>query len=890
MALGLMGAFGCAVAVSIDQFGSVAQTGTKELTVIAIGFVLIFAAILLRFGLRSTKGWHYLALFLQAALLTATIRLYEIESETFFRFLFGLIACGFVANCFLPRSWRPGYFLALSLYGMIAVLGPLNGLIMLFLGLILIAICHSPIPLWTRILIILTIALVLASVRVGWIEAPWLSVVLPIFASIFMFRLVIYLYDLSNGSGPTDWPSRISYFFMLPNFVFPFFPVVDFTAWGRSQYAKPELEIYQRGMVWVLLGTIHLMLYRWVNYYLALDPIAVNGFWQFIYYAFANFGLYLKISGLFHMILGCLYLFGFALPETHTRYYLSFSFIEFWRRINIYWKDFMQKMVFNPVYTELKKRRVKHLNAIVVSILAVFFLTWALHAYQWFWLRGSILMTVPDIMFWSALAVFLVIQTIQEAQPARPEAKAHIGPGLLLALRTIATMLVIVILWAMWSSETMTEWFALLSVSGLPLLLSNAEWTGTAIFQSAAFVCFLFTITAFALGFTFGLAPPGSLPRKSKLAGRKTSYHFGFHGWTVGLVSAGMIMAQMPFVYTLFAREVQVFVVDMSTQRLSSRDQAKLERGYYEHLTNVKMINSELWSIQNAKRPIWPLLEETTAVEFTDDYLAFRLRPTIAISHKGSTLSTNRLGMRDKEYSVEKPEGVKRILVIGASRAMGEGVADNEVFESLIENDLNKLDGTIIESLNLSVAGYDAFQKQMVLEQRAYSLLPDVVLHISHNNDFDLGRRLARYVGSGKIPFSYLDAAISKSGAKGDMVRSEIERRIKPFASDVIRESYRNFVEETRAMGAVPVWVFIPSTEHYLEPLPDGLILRRLAEEAGFVVIDLFDIFNGFDVQKIRIAPWDHHPNAIGHRMIAERLESELLASAEIRAALDISE
>jgi len=64
----------------------------------------------------------------------------------------------------------------------------------------------------------------------------------------------------------------------------------------------------------------------------------------------STFLLYLRISGQFHLVIGMLYLFGFRLPETHHRYLLASSFTDFWRRINIYWKDFMMKLVYYPSF------------------------------------------------------------------------------------------------------------------------------------------------------------------------------------------------------------------------------------------------------------------------------------------------------------------------------------------------------------------------------------------------------------------------------------------------------------------------------------------------------------------------------------------------------------
>jgi hypothetical protein len=41
-------------------------------------------------------------------------------------------------------------------------------------------------------------------------------------------------------------------------------------------------------------------------------------------------------------------------------------------------------------------------------------------------------------------------------------------------------------------------------------------------------------------------------------------------------------------------------------------------------------------------------------------------------------------------------------------------------------------------------------------------------------------------------------------------------------------------------------------------------------------VIRLDGVFSGQDINKIRLAEWDEHPNAYGHRLIADDLFSGL--------------
>jgi hypothetical protein len=73
----------------------------------------------------------------------------------------------------------------------------------------------------------------------------------------------------------------------------------------------------------------------------------------------------------------------------------------------------------------------------------------------------------------------------------------------------------------------------------------------------------------------------------------------------------------------------------------------------------------------------------------------------------------------------------------------------------------------------------------------------------------------------------------------------------------------------TRDHGAVPVFlaldIVLPRPEHD----PPSL---RAASDSGMLVFDLLDVWRDRDVESLRVAPWDNHPNAAGNRLIAERL------------------
>ena len=110
-------------------------------------------------------------------------------------------------------------------------------------------------------------------------------------------------------------------------------------------------------------------------------------------YLVANYALYLRVSGHFHLICGMLHLFGWNLPRTHDNYFLASSFSEIWRRINIYWKDFLMKTFFYPAFFLLRTRLPIQSSrrdgiALFIAVLWAFFWTWLAHSWQTFWILG----------------------------------------------------------------------------------------------------------------------------------------------------------------------------------------------------------------------------------------------------------------------------------------------------------------------------------------------------------------------------------------------------------------------------------------------------------------------------------------------------------------------
>ena len=109
--------------------------------------------------------------------------------------------------------------------------------------------------------------------------------------------------------------------------------------------------------------------------------------------------------------------------------------------------------------------------------------------------------------------------------------------------------------------------------------------------------------------------------------------------------------------------------------------------------------------------------------------LIFELKPNLNTYYKLVEFKTNSAGLRDKEYSIAKPEDVFRIAVIGDSFVVADGVKIEDTFHSLLEERLNMEGGDITyQFINFGVSAYDLRQYFEVMKQKAKEYDPDLIL------------------------------------------------------------------------------------------------------------------------------------------------------------------
>jgi len=809
-------------------------------------------------------------LLLQAGFVLALIVGLRIENQAFYTRVAPLAILGAMVNHLLPMRYRLKFFALLSVLGLILVFGMTQGAWILGIGLLFILLCHLPVPRPLRVVLILMVGTGLGLMRAEVLPTPWATAIWPIVGSMLMFRLIIYLYDLPHLKQRATWEERVAYFFCLPNVVFPLFPVLDFSTFRRTYYDRPAAGIYQEGIHWILRGLLHLVGYRLLYEYGHASPADVRTGTDLIGYVISNYGLYLRVSGQFHLIIGMLHLFGFRLPETHRFFFLAANFSDLWRRINIYWKDFMQKVFYQPVFFRLRRHRSETF-ALLVSTITVFVATWFLHSYQWFWLLGTWLFSATDAIFWGLLGCCLVLNLLYESRKGRVRTvgASAAGPGarIRLAAQTVAMFTFMALLWAFWTSPT---------ISGFVEMLRQATFG----------VKDLGTLAATWL--VLGVIAHGLQARIHVPLGRTQLSPRG------GAVASACLAVAMVghFVPVDLPNPVADVLATARRSQLNRRDTEGMERGYYERIVGVHRFNNDLWRVYSMRPAEWGRLDETAAVRRTeDDRLVELVAGVVLPDFHGARLTVSSGGLRDREYAIAKPAGTFRVVVMGQSYVLGEGVRDNETFENLLEDRLNAgesgaLPPLTIEILNLAVPAYGALQQLADLELgRVAAWQPDLVLAVGHARElvqleayFDsyLSRRepsawsprLARWIAEMELA----------PGLELDAIRQQLD----PHRTTILAEAYAGIVDQVRGLGAVPVFAYIPTPDTAVDP---GQLKRYLAvvTAAGFdTMLDMRDVYADELEERLVVAEWDHHPNARGHQIIADRLYLELTSRPDL--------
>jgi hypothetical protein len=759
-------------------------------------------------------------------------------------------------------------------------LGPNVAGVVLGVGFVLIGLCLWLPSFWQRVYGVALVLLILLFLR----QSPY-APLMVIIGSMFMFRLIIYLHDLRTGAAPYSLFRATSYFFMLPNVCFPLFPLVDYKTFCSTYFNEESSRIYQTGMRWAFRGVVQLLLYRVIYQFVQQDPLHVHDLGSLALFIVTTYLLYLRVSGQFHLIVGVLHLFGFNLPETHHLYLLASSFTDLWRRINIYWKEFILKIFFYPV-----SFRLKHwgpIRALTAATILSFFATWVLHAYQTYWLRGTWAFSWQDAVFWWVLASLVLVNSLSEAKRGRQrtlqKAQRNLRRELGHALKVIGTFVTMCLLWTLWSSE-----------SGEELVRLAAKAGNVTLPAVAAIIAVLLSIGVAGVLFGRSTAERTEGIRASRQGAPRHAF------WpSVAVVAFGtialLLFGESHRLAAAHDTAYAEFVQSLRADRLNEVEYNARTRGYYEDLDVTRTDPGLRVAMESVGW--WPIRAIHTECE-DKDFLMYRPNKDFQLRVPGHDviITYNKRGMRGPEYPLQKGPGVFRIALIGSSAEAGRGVSDHETFAHLLEERLNRDDiGNGIQKFelwNFSVEGYGALQKLAVVEEQVIPCDPDLIIWVTYALE---GARAADQLGhmlqgGYKIPARFEDLIADmcqKARVDASMNKAQFERLIRPYMRELVDASFQRFAELCRTHGKRGCFLYRPGLKEFVHiQAANRDEMLDLARKTELPILDLAGCFSTVaDTDSLMVSPeskyrWkslkreapDDHPNAAGHELMFARL------------------
>lgn len=804
-------------------------------------------------GTRSMQ-WLRIALIpIQLTLVVLVVDQLAILDFVLFPEVFPWIALSAMVCAIIPTPLRLWVFMATTMGVMFFMLGLESGMVTLIISVLFVGVCFLPIAFWAKALISLSLGGCCVLMMTGDIQAPDSVMIASVLGGIFMFRLAYYLHH-QRHERPSSKLMVASYFLIPHNVLLALFPIIDFKSFDRGYLARDPVLIYQRGIRFITLGIFQHVLYRIIYMYLLPHPDSITALPELLADIVLTYMLVLRVVGTFHICIGVLGLYGFDLPPIFNNFLFASGFSDLWRRINIYWKDFIMKIVYYPVLLRIKKLGLG--LAIALATLVALAFTWLLHQWQGFWTDGVFPIEQRDIVFWGVFALALIASSLLQLRSKAPRSMAGARSHLIKAIKIVGTLLFMSALWTYWNSDA-EHWYRLTSVRivGFPIVMA-AVVTGVVLFALADYVL-----------------------HKNK----------GLRALTMGTGRLNNVIT--PLILVLLAvfsshglgQDLR-FVNSLLAEQLNEADQERLEAGYYERVLRSRNPTTPLADIQQQEDEEWLKLRELRALEPVDDLRENVLKPNLRITYKGALFETNSHGLRDQEYSIERVPGTWRVAIMGSSVEMGEGVTNKEVFEARIEERLrHRASGRGVEMINFAASGLQLAQQVVHFDSTVVRFNPDVVILFNHPNEMS---RLVKFLGVSiakglPVPYEELEDIISSvhdwSEANPHVVIDQLMTQKVELTFFCL--SYLAHACEQR--GIIPAWVFVPTTRNVPDK-DDSDLLKQLAMDAGFEVIDIDGCYDGYSLDEIRISPSDGHPNALGHRLMADALYHELTKRADL--------
>lgn len=326
--------------------------------------------------------------------------------------------------------------------------------------------------------------------------------------------------------------------------------------------------------------------------------------------------------------------------------------------------------------------------------------------------------------------------------------------------------------------------------------------------------------------------------------------------------------------------------------------------GYYEGLINRGATDDrtvdEVALRLLGKPERWISFHDMGATHYIDDsFIQFILRPDVRTPVFDHVFTTNALGLRDRDgYTVAKPPGVFRIVLLGSSIDMGWGVSADATYEHWLETWLNARAAKLgierrFEVINFAMAAYGPTQRLERYRTFARHFEPDLVLYSATMLDTRLAQIHITDILRHQVepPYSFVNETLAAAGIDDSIAavtadgslrdKNAVKSRLRPYLWSLCDSTVGALAADCRSTGTPLACLIIPRAG--LSDLPEAraaAVARHaaIARRHSVPLLDLTGAFDEDDPTALALAPWDDHPNAEGHKLIFYALADALVA------------
>ena len=268
-------------------------------------------------------------------------------------------------------------------------------------------------------------------------------------------------------------------------------------------------------------------------------------------------------------------------------------------------------------------------------------------------------------------------------------------------------------------------------------------------------------------------------------------------------------------------------------------------------------------------------------------YLRYELVADTALAER---VRINSGGFRGREYTVEKPLGIFRIIMLGDSEILSVMLPQEDTLPEQLERLLNRNSASLrYEVFNFGVEGYNTLQELEQLKAKGLKYAPDLIILNYVLNDPEPGEyyfnktflmrhsALVRY-------FTYrIKKTLIKRERKRLNIRSEIDHFYylhQPKYFKRIKEAILEMAEISRARGRKLAVVIFPTSSLAVESFKDKYPYKELHALVksipidNIIFIDLIEEFNRLNISpqeaSVNYIYNESHKNAAALKVAAE--------------------